>query len=64
MLEALRWAPGPKRRSLTPRAARVLSAADRQDDVLNRDLDDLVSLAGHVRGRGRIRTLDGLAASG
>ena len=41
-----------------------LSAADRKDDVLTSAPDDLVSLAGHVRGRGRIRTLDGLAASG
>jgi hypothetical protein len=42
----------------------ILSAADWQDDVLTSAPDDLVSLAGHVRGRGRIRTLDGLAASG
>ncbi len=47
-----------------PRAARVLSAADRKDDVLTSAPDDLVSLPGHVRGRGCIRTLDGLAASG
>jgi hypothetical protein len=42
----------------------ILSAADRQDDVLTSDPDDLGRLAGHVRGLGRIRTLDGLAASG
>jgi hypothetical protein len=42
----------------------ILSAADWQDDVRTSEPDDLVRLAGHVRGPGRVRTLDGLATSG
>ncbi len=38
----------------------VRSAADRKDDVLTSDPDDLRALAGYAPGVGRIRTLDEL----
>lgn len=40
----------------------VRGAADRRDDVLTGDLGDLMVLAAHAPGVGRIRTLDDLGA--
>lgn len=42
----------------------VRGAADRKEDVLTSDPDDLRVLAAHAPGIGRIRTLDDLGSSG